>query len=61
MTTDLVSPFTIVWISTGCMFAPTEIFPTGAPASEGRPSALANSFETSRFPPVTLSNCALAS
>ena len=56
MITDLSSPLTIVWTSTGCMVAPIEIFPTVAPASEGRPRALANSFETSRFPAVMLSN-----
>ena len=61
MATDLVSPLTSVSTSIGCIVAPSEIFPTSAPASDGRPRALANSFETCRFPPVMLSKRALAS
>ena len=48
-------------ISIGCIAAPMEILPATVPALTARPSASANSFETSKFPPVMLSNCALAS
>ena len=60
MTTDLGSPLANWVISIGCIAAPTEIFPTIAPASDGRPSALANSFETRSRPLVILSDCASA-
>ena len=44
-TTDLGSPFTTCVISIGCIAAPIEIVPINEPASDGRPSALANCFE----------------
>src|SRR4030095_5129799 len=43
------------------MAAPIEILPTTAPASAGRPSTLANSFEIRRRPPEMVSSCAPAS
>ena len=58
MTIDFVSPLTSWSIWIGCIAAPTEIFPTIAPASDGRPSALANSLETSSRPFVMASDCA---
>src|SRR5439155_3309162 len=61
MITDLGSPFTTCVTSVGCITAPMDIVPTTAPTSDGRPSALENCFETRSRPPVTLSDCALAS
>ena len=46
------SPLTTWSISIGCIAAPTEIFPMIEPASDGRPSALANCFEIRSRPPV---------
>ena len=40
------------------MAAPMEISPTTAPASEGRPRALAKSRDIASFPPLMVSNCA---
>ena len=45
------SPLTIVWTSIGCIVAPIEILPTFAPASDGRPSAPANSSDIKSRPP----------
>src|SRR6266571_3743279 len=59
--TDCRAPLTTVAISTGCMLVPIEIFPTTEPASDGRPSAWANSCEIRRRPSLMLSNCASAS
>ena len=62
ITTDLSSPLTIL----------SELQPAASPLRQkvfqpvprhrdGRPSALAKSFEMRRFPPVMLRDCALAS
>ena len=61
MTIDFVSPLTSWSIWIGCIAAPTEIVPTTEPASDGRPSAWANSFETTSLPFVMASDCAAAS
>ena len=59
---DFTSPLASSWsISIGCIAAPTEIFPTIEPASDGRPSALANSFDIRSRPSVMLNDCAFAS
>jgi len=50
-TIDFGLPFTTCVISIGCIAAPTEIFPTTEPASDGRPRALAKSFEIRSWPP----------
>src|SRR6266481_4276510 len=59
-TTDLRLPFTTCVISIGCIAAPTEIVPIIEPASEERPSALANCFEIRSRPPAMPSDRALA-
>ena len=53
---DVTLPFSSRWlISIGSMVAPSEIWPATEPVSDGRPRAFANSLETSRRPPVMLS------
>ncbi len=60
ITNDCGCPLASCVISIGCIAAPTETVPTAAPASVGRPSALANSFETRSRPLLMVSDCALA-
>src|SRR5262245_12219893 len=58
---DRDAALTMVVTTVGCIVAAIEIEPAIAPASDGRPRALANSCETIRCPPVTLRDCALRS